>query len=156
MGQITQGRDRQGNVYLQSDGQETLFAADGAHYLIYRLSESGVLEQQPDMYSENYVQEQVSALVEYASRASQWYLDGAAYAGETEVAGRPCTLYSYERDFLNYTLTCTMAVDGGTGLCLEWRTQSDISGYDISNGEGDFICTAFETEGVVLPLSLSE
>ena len=86
VGQITQGRDTQGNVYFQSDGEETLFAADGAHYLIYRANEAGELVRQPDMYSETYVQEQVSALVEYASKASQWYLDGAVYAGAGEVA----------------------------------------------------------------------
>ena len=156
VGQIAQGRDAQGNVYFQSDSVETLFVADGLHYLAYHTNASGELEQQPDMYSETYVQEQISALVDYASRASQWYLDDAVYVGDGEVAGRPCALYSYERDFLNYTLTYTMAVDNATGLCLEWRTRSSVSGHDISDGEGDFICTAFETETVVLPLAVSE
>ena len=156
VGQIAQGRDAQGNIYFQSDGVETLFAADGFHYLAYRTNAAGELEQQPDMYSETYVQEQISTLVDYASKASQWYLDEAVYTGDGEVAGRPCALYSYERDFLNYTLTCTMAVDNATGLCLEWRTQSSVSGHDVSDGEGDFICTAFETENVVLPLPVPE
>ena len=156
VGQIAQGRDAQGNVYFQSDGVETLFAADGLHYLAYRTNAAGALEPQPDMDSETDVQEQISALVDYASRASQWYLDDAVYVGDGEVAGRPCALYSYERDFLNYTLTYTMAVDNATGLCLEWRTRSSVSGHDISDGEGDFICTAFETETVVLPLAVSE
>lgn len=153
VGQITQGRDAQGNVYFQSDGVETLFAVDGAHYRIYRPGAAGELVQQPDMYSEDYVQDQISALVEYASRASQWYLDDAVYAGAGEVAGRACSIYTYERDFLNYTLTCTMAVDDATGLCLEWRTQNRVSGYELSGGEGDFVCTAFATEDVVLPLA---
>ena len=54
VGQITQGRDAQGNVYFQSDGVETLFAVDGAHYRIYRPGAAGELVQQPDMYSEDY------------------------------------------------------------------------------------------------------
>lgn len=85
--------------------------------------------------------------------SSSSYLDGAVYAGAGEVTGRACSIYTYERDFLNYTLTCTMAVDDATGLCLEWRTQNRVSGYELSGGEGDFVCTAFATEDVVLPLS---
>ena len=71
---------------------------------------------------------------------------------QTDAATLESKLYAVTELSLIH-ISCTMAVDDATGLCLEWRTQNRVSGYELSGGEGDFVCTAFATEDVVLPLA---
>ncbi|MDD3411120.1 MAG: hypothetical protein PHY12_09970 [Eubacteriales bacterium] len=148
---VTLGKDSDGYVYANNGVEALLFAPSGSGYLEYKATIDGLFVQAGDtLYTASYVEDATQSVLAYAKKSNLRYSQSAKLADTRILAGRACDLYTIDMQLGVYAMSDVMAVDQQTGVCLVWAQSQSVNGYEIKS-EGDFTCTLFQTENVVLP-----
>lgn len=141
---VSKAMDLQGNIYYKKDG-EYLFIRDGNSYVLYQWEDGAPVEQQDKKYQSSYIEELTKEFDEYVKKANLNTGGITEHTGEGMICDRNCNLYTFTLNVINFEQKYQFAVDQETGVCMEWESEKNISGY-VEHGDGGFRCVRFDTE----------
>lgn len=141
---ISKAVDLQGNIYYKNE-KEYLFIWDGSNYILYFWEDGKPTEQTDKKYQSVYIEELTKDFDEYVKKANLNTGGISEYAGEGMVCDRHCSLYTITLNVINFEQKYQFAVVQENGVCLEWKSEKNISGHE-EPGDGNFCCVRFDTE----------
>ena len=146
---ISRARDAEGNIYYRTGEAELLFLMENGSYVRYDRADGGFVRQDGEKYRLSYVEELTKDFDEYLDKASLMTGGVSTLAGEEEIAGQTCDVYSVTVQFANFEQTFRYSVDQETGVCMRQESDKNISGVELDGAEG-FSCVRFDTEQIDL------
>lgn len=152
---ITMARDGKGNLYYRDGSEELWFLSQGSGYAQAMPDENGVLTpiSSGTILKENAVRENAASFWKCVETSDKLIAPGFSYAGDATIAERTCDLYTNTMGITGLNVTYQLYIDQETGACLGWTEEKETSIFDSEASEGTFLCSEFQTEDVVLPIS---
>ncbi len=150
---ITRGKDAEGRIYFNSLTEEVLFIPSGRGYQMYYADIDGTfVNLDQTRYTAKFVEETTQDFLHYAQKSAIRHSATAKHIGETQVAERSGKVYEINIKLSIFSQRYTFVIDDETGICLEWKSATNISDHDLTPG-GNFTCIEFQTEDIRLPIS---
>lgn len=152
---ITMAKDEEGNLYYQNGSEELWFLPQENGYIQALSDENGELVPISTgvILKMESVREKTAPFWACVEMSDKLIAPGFSHAGTSEIAGRTCDLYTNTMGIAVLNVTYQLYIDQETGICLGWTEEKETGIFDSEASEGTFLCSEFQTEDVVVPIS---